>query len=84
MTTVRLEMPPEILAELRGLREELQEIRERLGEEPQFYNVRQAAKALNVSEDTIRKWGREGRLRVAKRAGRKMLFDREELLSREA
>lgn len=75
MTTLHIDMPPELLAEMRAIRADLADLKQRLGSEPEYLTTYEVAEALKCSTQTVRKRARDGSLPIAKRVGAKMLFD---------
>ena len=45
----------------------------------QYYNTKEAAEYLRLSEQTIRIWYRSGKLKGSKPGGRKILFTKDDL-----
>lgn len=47
-----------------------------MSQEPLYYSVEEAARILGVSEETVRRWCRRGKIPGVKRFGREFLIPR--------
>lgn len=76
MTTVHVEIPPELLAEMRAIREDIAALRGHFGPPPEYLTTEDVARVLKCSPATVRKRARDGEIEIAKRHGKQMLFHR--------
>ena len=75
MTTVTFELPPEIAERLDNLTAKVDHLTALVEPKQDFLTTEEVAKLLKCKPDTVRRKGRAGELRIAKRVGHKMLFD---------
>lgn len=73
MTTLQIDMPPELVERLSRIEAQLDRLSEKMAPEPEFYTTQEVAAIRKCSAYTVRKMVREGRLPCI-RDGNKMLF----------
>tara|TARA_R110002020_G_scaffold95937_9_gene230081 strand:- start:38579 stop:38827 length:249 start_codon:yes stop_codon:yes gene_type:complete len=73
MTQIQIQMPPELATELAEIRRQLSDLSARIAPEQEYLTTTDVARIRRISEHTVRKMVREGKL-PCKRDGRKMLF----------
>ena len=79
MTTVRLELPPELAAKLDAIETRLAELQRGFEAESEWLTTQEAAAFLRVSPDTLRRRVKEGRIKAYRPGGKNMRFKRSDL-----
>ena len=70
-----------VMRRLDEMSDKLDRLEQRIApREDDLWDVKEAARHLRHTEDTIRKWAREGRIPIAQRKGKKMLFNPADLV----
>jgi excisionase family DNA binding protein len=76
VNVLSVELPPELAEHLARMEKKIDDLTALVGPKQSYLTAEQVAERMNVNTDTVRRWGREGRLPIAKRVGGgKMLFD---------
>lgn len=78
MTTLKIELPPELADQLKGIQSKLDELATQIGSADEWMTTEEAAAHLKISPDTLRKRANDGRIK-AHRSGKNFRFRRADL-----
>jgi len=77
--TIKIEPDAEILERLDALQGAVDRLTAAIEAQDTLWTVKQVATYRGVSEDTVRRWVRQGKIEVAQRTGKKIMFDPKEV-----
>lgn len=74
MTTLKIDMPEELVEQLARIESQLAALSAKIAPDPEYMTTADVARVLRMSEYTVRKYVRDGKLKPARRDGNKILF----------